>query len=175
MAPDALAADMAARQRQRDVRTYELPAEWGRAPGSLTAEQAFNAVCQPDLVTRYSTGDCFPLAYAVARANGWGVVVVGHQRDRDVDGFADDLLLVHAWARRPDGRLVDIRGVHEPDVAARLADDWGTELATYDTATEADDMWDRHMWATDEELADTDTVAGYVARFGAELAPEPDG
>ncbi len=139
-------------------------------PESLTPDEAFDMVCDPDLIDRYTLGDCAVLADAVARRNGWGVVVVGRLEESEWGGDVEYEVetLIHAWARRPDGALVDIRGVHPPDVAERRAADWGVDVHTYTTADDHAAQWDPDQWVDDDE--DTEVarlVAGLVSRFGA--------
>lgn len=159
---------------------------WGRDPATLTPQQALDAITDPDIVTRHTAGDCHILAHKVAEQTGWGLVIVGDpvfEADYCEDECPEDCTdtehgswavenLFHAWARRPDGRLVDIRGVHEPQAADRLAETWGSIVHSYASAAEADRVWDHAQWASsDDDIEDADYVGAYVARYGAELDP----
>lgn len=58
-----------------------------------------------NLYNRYMNGDCYLLALAIAEQTGWDVVLVTD--DRTESG--------HAMCRLPNGRLADVRGIHEAD------------------------------------------------------------
>ena len=147
-------------------------------PETLTPDEAFDVVCDPEVIDRYTLGDCAVLADAVARRNGWGVVVVGDLEVDDDD--PDDVVyfvgsVIHAWARRPDGALVDIRGVWAPEVAERRAAEWGVPVHSYDTAEQHAAQWDPDQWGYDDVENETkeyaEHYAGFVSRFGAVYEP----
>lgn len=105
------------------------------------------ALLDPDLRRRYTAGDCGVLAHHLAEQNGWGVAFVGSYEEEEYDDhtFYGTEQLVHAYAVRPDGKLVDVTGVHEPEAAERLAAQWGTGLHTYPDAASADKVWDHEQ------------------------------
>lgn len=71
-------------------------------------------VITPAAVEAFTRAACAGLAVAVHDATGWPIIEVGH-----CDG-----LPLHFMVRRPDGRLVDIRGAHA-DTDVR--DEWEYE------------------------------------------------
>lgn len=148
---------------------------YGIDPETLTPDEAFAAISHPSIVDRYTLGECYLLAYAVADEAGWGVVVVGELEEADHTGEVTDWdSCIHAFAQRPDGALVDIRGVHEPIVAEQLAEQWGETVHTYRTAAQANVDWDRNTHVrpdedADETFADASYTGAYVRRFGEHL------
>lgn len=144
---------------------------FGKDPSQMIPEQAFEAISHPAIVDRYTLGDCYLLAHAVAEKKGWGVVVVGSYDDSDPD-FVMVEEIIHAYARRPDGRLVDVRGVHEFEAAEELAyGAWGAPLHTYASAEEADKHWDHASQGPPEDYEDAQYTGEYVGRFGATFEP----
>lgn len=65
----------------------------------------------PAAVEAFTRGACAGLAVALHDATGWPIVEVGH-----CDG-----LPLHFMVRHPDGRLLDIRGLHTDDA---VCDEW---------------------------------------------------
>lgn len=59
--------------------------------------------------TEFCVGGCYSLALALHRATGWTMWGVYETDNPDT--------LAHAWVVRPDGRAVDINGVHSGGVA----------------------------------------------------------
>lgn len=62
------------------------------------------------LVYRYTRGQCFHFARALNSLTGWPVVGLSYGEDPP-----DHYACIHALCLNPEGKLVDIEGVHEPD------------------------------------------------------------
>ncbi|MFE2832197.1 hypothetical protein ACFXI6_14285 [Streptomyces mirabilis] len=71
-------------------------------------------VITPAAFEAFTRGACAGLAIALHDATGWPIIEIGH-----CDG-----LPLHFMVRHPDGRLVDIRGVHSD---ADVCDEWEFE------------------------------------------------
>lgn len=135
-----------------------------------------------DLRMQYLHGDCHLLAQELARQNpGWSVVVVGtahpefdDEDPNDPDTTWDAETIQHAWARRPDGALVDIAGVHPADAAARLAEQRGQTLFEHTDTDEAERVWGYSEWTAFDDgegfVAPADEVAAEVTRIYASAA-----
>lgn len=54
----------------------------------------------PDLITRYTQGDCYILAGEISRLTGWPVVA--------------SVTYAHVLVKHPSGMLLDISGLHPP-------------------------------------------------------------
>ncbi len=160
-------------------------------PGDLPLDDRPH-VAHPDITDDehdlFTRGNCGILAYRLAKMNGWGMRMYGELDLSDVDdGYdlaghdPDDYHapyigveeLWHAYAVRPDGQLVDVKGVHDPDVADEIYD--GHTRWDYATADECDRLWNHEQWLGsdvadfgfgfddfDDELAHADEVARLV-------------
>ncbi|WP_156251004.1 hypothetical protein [Pseudactinotalea terrae] len=77
----------------------------------------------------YTRALCYQLAHELHQATGWPIVVVG-------DGPGGVTGWVHAGVQRPDGAIVDVRGVHEDqgwvDEWAEMVDSYGEDEEDYD-------------------------------------------
>lgn len=77
----------------------------------------------------YTGSMCYQLANELHQATGWPVVVVG-------DGPQGSVGWVHAGVRRPDGKIVDVRGAHDEvewiDQWAEWVDAYGEDEDDYD-------------------------------------------
>ena len=129
---------------------------------ALTADDA-RALLDLDLVRRYTQGDCGVLAHHLAERNNWGVLVVGtyetEEWDHDDVGEPAEVTynvdrLQHVFAVRPDGRLVDVTGVHEESVAHDDAKHTRTSVFKYPDAASADRIWDHAQWLQDDDAWD---------------------
>lgn len=133
--------------------TIAPPTTGDRFADSLTPSEAEDCI-DIDLIHRFTRGDCGVLAHHLATMNRWGVCIVGsldhRMSDDDPDLFMSGVeSLVHAWAIRPDGMLVDVTGVHHPAVADDIAQDWaldGVERFDYPDAASADALWNHAQW-----------------------------
>lgn len=75
--------------------------QWQLTPGSIT----------PAAIEAFTRGACAGLAIALHDATGWPIIEVGH-----CDG-----LPLHFMVRYPDGRLLDVRGLHS---GSDVRDEW---------------------------------------------------
>lgn len=172
----------------------------GRFEGHLQSEGDADQVlipsvgAHPDIseaeVGLFLHGNCGILAYRLAAMNGWGMRIYGELDLCEVeDGY--DLTghdpndpdspyigveeLWHAFAVRPDGLLVDVRGVHDPEAADDIYA--GHTRHDYTTADECDRLWNHEQWLGSEvydfgfefeddaeELAHADHVARLVTQ-----------
>lgn len=126
---------------------------------ALTPDDA-KALLDRPLVHRYTAGDCGVLAHHLAARNGWGVCVVGEldysefDEDHPDDSYVGVEGLAHAYAVRPDGALVDVRGVHSPASADALAAQWSHTRYDYPDAAAADRFWNHEQWFGSNEWDD---------------------
>jgi hypothetical protein len=110
----------------------------------------------------YANGECGRLARALAEITGWEVCLVGFYTDD-----AGSETYVHVVVRMPDGRYLDVEGVHD---AQALFDRWDNELSAWaeDFAAEEIEVeydifpaGDLERWA---EMPEADDAARAVAR-----------
>jgi hypothetical protein len=88
-------------------------------------------VIMPEAVAAFECDACAGLALAVHDETGWPLIEVGH-----CDG-----LPLRVMVRRPDGRLLDIRGTHaDADVADEFEFDADDGVVTF-TETTRDAVW----------------------------------
>jgi len=142
---------------------------------TVTPEQA-RTTLTPDVVQRYTTGDCGALAHYLADRNGWGVCIVGtldtteYEPGSPYDTYVGVDTLQHAYAVLPDGRLIDVRGTHDPAQADDLAADRGALRFDYPNAASADRLWNHEAWVDSPCVDDPDPglsaaiTAAYVTR-----------
>jgi hypothetical protein len=149
---------------------------------ALTPADA-RALIDPALVRRYTQGDCGVLAHHLAERNGWGVTIVG---DYEVEEWAADDVgqpaevtyevgtLQHAFATLPDGRLIDVTGIHPASTADDLAKRTKHPRHDYPDAASADTIWDHKQWFDsdrwDDEYDDEDGEAADDAELAAHVA-----
>ena len=82
---------------------------------SASEARTLRAISQ-EAIHQYTAGWCNAFALALHERTGWPIHIFQEERfdigDED-DDYDDDgvLCLHHAWCTRPDGKLVDIRGV----------------------------------------------------------------
>jgi N12 class adenine-specific DNA methylase len=99
----------------------------------------------------YTTGRCGDLAIALSNLTGWPVTVVGYNTENpEAPGW------VHAGVTTPDGRFLDVTGLHDPDDV--LNGEFGD-----DAANDADEFAD----GADVELLELPTAA-FAARWDNE-------
>lgn len=165
----ALAYDQLAEAARSELAAHS-PATPAAPVAEMTPEQA-HAFLTEDLIRRYTLGDCGVLAHHLAVRNGWGVCVVGtldyteFDEDYPEDSYVGVETLMHAYAVRPDGALVDVRGVHPSTDADALARDRGQTRHDYPDADSADRLWNHEQWL-DTDWGDPD----WNAVNSAELA-----
>jgi hypothetical protein len=86
----------------------------------------------------FSTGACAALAYVLHEATGWKIVGItdGHNvHDGKLGGGSS----LHWGVMRPDGKFVDIDGVHEiDDIVEKYMYDADDEEAAWGVGTRAD-------------------------------------
>lgn len=68
----------------------------------------------------FTEGDCWVLAEEVRKMTGWEKVAVGY--DDTEEGQKPDFYWLHVANRLPDGRLLDITGIHSDE---EFIDRWG--------------------------------------------------
>lgn len=99
--------------------------QWQLTPGTIT----------PAAVEAFSHAACAGLAVALHDATAWPLIEVGH-----CDG-----LPLHFMVRRPDGRLVDVRGAHtDTDIRDEYEYDADDGVVTL-TAAARQDVLDCYM------------------------------
>lgn len=86
----------------------------------------------------FSTGACAALAYAMHEATGW--MIIGITDAHNVhDGRLGGGSSLHWGVMRPDGKFIDIDGVHEiEDIVERYMYDADDEEAAWGKGTPAD-------------------------------------
>lgn len=62
-------------------------------------------------VERFTMGDCYILARAIHLLTGWDIACFSYMSNPDNDTWG----AAHAFCVRPDGKCIDIEGVHAPD------------------------------------------------------------
>jgi hypothetical protein len=153
---------------------------------ALTPDDA-RGLIDPSLVRRYTQGDCGVLAHYLAERNGWGVTIVG---DYEVEEWAPDDVgqtaevtydvgtLQHAFAALPDGRLIDVTGIHPASTADDLAKRTKHPRHDYPDAATADTIWNHQQWFDsdrwgdeyDDEYDDEDGEAADDAELATHVA-----
>lgn len=97
----------------------------------------------------FSSGACAALAYAMHEATGWTIIGItdGHNvHDGKLGGGSS----LHWGVMRPDGKFVDIDGVHEiDDIVERYMYDADDETAAWGNGTPAD----IHEWYVESQGA----------------------
>lgn len=73
-----------------------------------------------ETVQAFTEGDCWVLAEEVRKMTGWEKVAVGY--DDTEEGQKPDFYWLHVANRLPDGRLLDITGIHSDE---EFIDRWG--------------------------------------------------
>ena len=91
-------------------------------------------------VERFTTGDCHIFAHELHKATGWPMECFVDLGEPEPDYQAS----IHAFCRRPDGKLVDIEGVHEHTTFIEKWDTWGAshEAGTMEVQWP---IWDGYM------------------------------
>lgn len=97
--------------------SVDLPPVWP-PPGLAVPVEKVDPGAVEDMFT---LGYCHVLAHALHARTGWPVVVAG-------DGPGGVVGWVHVAVRRPDGSILDVQGVHDPDA---WIDRWGQWADAY--------------------------------------------
>jgi hypothetical protein len=77
-----------------------------------------------ETVRAFTEGDCWVLAEEVRKMTGWSKVAVGY--DDTEEGQKPDFYWLHVANRLPDGRLLDITGIHSDE---EFIDRWGAPVS----------------------------------------------
>jgi hypothetical protein len=86
----------------------------------------------------FSTGACAALAYAMHEATGWTIIGISDAHNVH-DGRLGGGSSLHWGVMRPDGKFIDIDGVHEiEDIVERYMYDADDEEAAWGKGTPAD-------------------------------------
>jgi hypothetical protein len=74
------------------------------------------------VIRRWGHADCHWLTIALHRRTGWPIVTLHNGRIRGGSRYLDDFgILVHSGVACPDGRFLDIRGLHDKPGMEALA------------------------------------------------------
>lgn len=97
----------------------------------------------------FSSGACAVLAYAMHEATGWTIIGVTDAHNVH-DGKLGGGSSLHWGVMRPNGKFVDIDGVHElDDIVERYMYDADDEMAAWGKGTPAD----IHEWQVENQGA----------------------
>ena len=127
--------------------------------------QKFTGTIDADTVRRYTLDDCYLLATELAEQNNWGMVVVASASQEDDEDYWDVDNLVHAYAQRPDGMLMDVNGPTPMETATNLAAQWeqhGVKVFTFFTAADAHAVFDKDNWGEPDDYDYAAVVAQMV-------------
>lgn len=128
----------------------------------------------------FKQGACGALAIAIHDATGWPIVAITDAHNVE-DGRAGGGSALHWAVRRPDGRLVDIDGAHDPDELteeyhgeADEDEDTGEPRAAWGVSTRAD-CWEWYGEAQGAPIP-VDLAAKFVDAVlkKAEASPESE-
>lgn len=174
------------------------------ADTDVLADHGLTRVANPKITEAeaqlFLHGNCGILAYRLARMNGWGMRIYGeldlseaedgydlsmHDPEDPTSPYIGVEELWHAFAVRPDGTLVDVRGAHEPHEADQAYA--GHTRYDYAGADDCDRLWNYEQWlgsqvsdfgfefdTDEEELAHADHVAALVTEACGMPAHGPD-
>lgn len=70
-------------------------------------------------VDRFTTGDCHIFALAVHKLTGWPIATFDYEHDPTGS--------IHAFNIMPDGRLIDVEGIHDPNEFVKQWKRWGAK------------------------------------------------
>ncbi|BDZ52643.1 hypothetical protein GCM10025867_48840 (plasmid) [Frondihabitans sucicola] len=107
-------------------------------------------VIDDEAIGAYEAGHCLALAVAIAGRTGWSVLMHLAHYDNG------QLALVHAWAKTPDGSLVDVLGTHDRRfIEASLAQNESLHETPSDEAASLMEYFEPFLPRQDHWLAET--------------------